>query len=61
MGISTYLNWLKKTTSRDIFNAVLNAVDEDIKFNRVAFGKRTSPQQFVVICQRCHTAILRCY
>lgn len=54
-----WLTWLKSQVTEEQFKVILNATDEDIKFNRVAFGKKTSPMQYVNICSRTAQAVIR--
>lgn len=46
-----YLTKLKKSLSKDDFNEFMQDVENDIKVNRVAFGKKTSQQEFINICE----------
>lgn len=46
-----YLTKLKKNLSEDDFNEFMQDVENDIKVNRVAFGKKTSQQEFINICE----------
>lgn len=46
-----YLTELKKSLSGNEFKAFMQDVENDIKVNRVAFGKRTSPEEFINICE----------
>ena len=59
-NLREYIDWLKRTVTDEMFRNVVNAADDDIKFNRVRFGKTTSSEQYVVICKQCHTALLKC-
>ena len=45
-----YLRELKKCIPDD-FKSFMDSVERDIKVNRVAFGKRTSQQDFINICE----------
>ena len=54
-----YLNWLKRTCTKTMFENILKAAEDDIKFNRVNFGKCTNQEEFITICKMCHTALLR--
>ena len=54
-----FLNELKQKVGNEIFKAILDMADKDIKFNNVKFGKVTSQSEFITICQRCYTALLR--
>lgn len=46
-----YLRDLKNSLTKDEFNDFIQDVENDIKVNRVAFGKRTSPKEFINICE----------
>lgn len=54
-----FLRWLKANVTDDQFKDILAATDQDIKFNRVGFGKRTSPSTYIKICTSCAIVILR--
>ena len=54
-----FLTWLKANVSSENFKDILAAADQDIKFNRVSFGKRTSPIKYIDICTKCANVILR--
>lgn len=54
-----FLTELKKQVTDEEFRTILAATDEDIKFNRVGFGKKTSPKQYVAICKACASVVLR--
>lgn len=54
-----WLSWLKSQVTEEQFKVILNATDADIKFNRVAFGKRTSPIEYINICSRTAQAVIR--
>ena len=55
-----FLNNLKKEVGEINFKDILEATDQDIKFNRISFGKTTSPKQFIEICTGCKNVLLRC-
>lgn len=55
-----FLNNLKKEVGEINFRDILAATDQDIKFNRVGFGKTTSPIKFIEICTGCKNVLLRC-
>lgn len=55
-----YLVETKKRISKEQFNAVLKMVEEDIKFNRVKFGKITTGLQFGILFERCLECLNRC-
>lgn len=46
-----YLTKLKKSLSKDDFKKFMQDVENDIKVNRIAFGKKTSQQEFINICE----------
>lgn len=46
-----YLTELKKGLSNKDFIKFIKDVENDIKVNRVAFGKRTSTKEFINICE----------
>lgn len=54
-----FLQWLKQNVTKEQFKVILNATEQDIKFNRVKFGKRTNQLQFVDICSRTAQAVTR--
>lgn len=54
-----YLTELKQNLSKDEFNDFIQDVENDIKVNRVAFGKRTSPKEFINICEILKGALAR--
>ena len=54
-----FLTWLRNNTSQENFRDILAAADQDIKFNRVSFGKRTNPIKYIDICTKCANVILR--
>lgn len=55
-----FLRNLKAKTTDEQFKDILAATDQDIKFNRVGFGKTTGPKKFIEICTGCANVILRC-
>lgn len=55
-----FLKWLKANVTEDEFKKILEATDQDIKFNRVGFGKTTGSRIFINICTRCAKVVLRC-
>lgn len=57
--LGEYFKWLKRNVSEELFNDIVNAAEEDIKFNRVGFNKTTTEEEFIVICKMCHTAFMR--
>lgn len=54
-----FLQWLKQNVTKEQFKTILAATDEDIKFNRVGFGKKTSQRQYVDICSRTAQLVIR--
>lgn len=54
-----YLTELKNSLSKGDFRAFITDVENDIKANRVAFGKKTSPQEFINICEILKGALAR--
>lgn len=54
-----YLTELKKGLSNKDFIKFIKDVENDIKVNRVAFGKRTSPKDFINICEILKGALAR--
>ena len=54
-----FLTWLKSETTDNQFRDILKATEDDIKFNRIAFNKRTNQLQFIKICTRCAYVIIR--
>lgn len=54
-----YLTELKNSLPAREFREFLQDVENDIKVNRVAFGKRTSPQEFINICEILKGALVR--
>lgn len=55
-----YLTELRKRLSKEKFNEVLRMAEEDIKFNRVFFGKTTTALEFGILCERCLECLNRC-
>ena len=55
-----FLRDLKKEVGENTFRIILNTTEADIKFNRVSFGKTTSPSKFIEICTGCKDALMRC-
>lgn len=55
-----FLQILRSYVTREQFKHILAAADSDIKFNRVRFGKTTSPKAYIKICTTCADAIIRC-
>lgn len=46
-----YLTEVKKSLPNNEFKDFMLDVENDIKVNRVAFGKRTSTREFISICE----------
>lgn len=46
-----YLTELKNSLSTKDFKLFMEDVENDIKVNRVAFGKRTNSKDFISICE----------
>lgn len=55
-----FLRNLKAEVGENNFKDILAATDQDIKFNRVGFGKTTSPKKFIEICTGCKNVLMRC-
>ena len=55
-----FLSNLKKEVGENNFREILEATDQDIKFNRISFGKVTRPKEFIKICTGCKEVLLRC-
>lgn len=55
-----FLRNLKAEVGESNFEIILDMTELDIKFNRVGFGKRTSPKKFIEICTGCKDALMRC-
>ena len=45
-----FLRWLKANVTAEQFEDILAAADQDIKCNRVRFGKITGSKKFIEIC-----------
>ena len=54
-----FLTNLKARTTDEEFKDILAATDQDIKFNRVGFGKTTGTKKFIEICTGCANVFLR--
>lgn len=46
-----YLRDLRDNTKDEDFKDLLMTTERDIKVNRTDFGKRTSPKEFIEICE----------
>lgn len=57
--VMKWLAWLKTQVTKEQFKLILDMTDVDIKFNRLAFGKRTSQKQYIDICSRTAQAVIR--
>lgn len=60
MDLINSLNKIKKKVTPDEFRTILKMTEDDIKFNRVGFGKTTTPVEFAIIAQRSYEVISRC-
>lgn len=54
-----YLTELKNSLSDNNFREFMKDVENDIKVNRVSFGKRTSTKEFIKICEILKGALSR--
>lgn len=54
-----FLTLLKSHVTDEQFKEILAAADQDIKFNRVMFGKTTKPLEYIKICTRCANVVLK--
>lgn len=55
-----YLDKLKSNMDKHSFLILVNAVEDDIKFNRIRFKKRTTPEEFIKLLEMTKEAVLRC-
>lgn len=55
-----YLVETKKRISKEQFNEVLLMVEQDVKFNRLNFGKTTTGLEFRILFARCLECLNRC-
>lgn len=55
-----YLDKLKSNMDKHSFLILVNAVEDDIKFNRIRFKKRTTPEEFIRLLEMTKEAVLRC-
>jgi len=55
-----YLTELKNSLGRNEFKQFLEVIGRDIKINRLAYGKRTSQEEFIEICENYKRALMRC-
>lgn len=56
----SFLQELRNNTNDKEFKEILKITSDDIKFNRVSFGKTTSQEEFINICQRSYKALRVC-
>ena len=54
-----FLHWLRTQVTKEQFKLILDMTDVDIKFNRLAFGKRTNQKQYIDICSRTAQTVMR--
>lgn len=54
-----FLTELKAQVTDEEFKIILATTDADIKFNRVGFNRRTTPEQYIAICKTCANVVLR--
>ena len=54
-----FLKLLKYYVTDEQFKDILAATDQDIKFNRVMFGKTTKPLEYIKIWIRCANVVLK--
>lgn len=52
---------LKSKYSSEVFKDMLRTVEQDIKFNRIIFGKRTSQTKFLEILRTTEVVFRRIY
>ncbi|MDM0963529.1 hypothetical protein QTI94_08145 [Clostridium perfringens] len=52
---------LKSKYSSEVFKEMLKAVEQDIKFNRISFGKKTSQVKFLEILRSTEIVFGRIY
>lgn len=57
--VFAFLKELQANTKEEDFQSILEMTEQDIKFNRVMFGKCTSPKEFIAICNRCYLLYVR--
>lgn len=48
-----FLDLLKSQITQEEFTEIVTMTDDDIKFNRVNFGKTTNLKQYIRICALC--------
>ncbi|NOW92364.1 hypothetical protein BCD91_004387 [Clostridium beijerinckii] len=54
-----FLDVLRSQTTKEEFTEIVTMTDDDIKFNRVHFGKTTNLKQYIRICTSCTKAFSR--
>ena len=57
--VMKWLAWLETQVTKEQFKLILDMTDVDIKFNRLAFGKRTNQKQYIDICSRTAQTVIR--
>lgn len=57
--VFNFLTLLRSYLTEEQFKDILAATDQDIKFNRVMFGKTTKPLEYIKICTRCANVVLK--
>lgn len=55
-----YLDELKATNTKENFEKIIKITEEDIKFNRVNFNKKTAVNDFIAIAEMAKEVVLRC-
>lgn len=55
-----YLVEISKKLPKEQFNEVLLMVEEDVKFNRLSFGKTTTGLEFGILFARCLECLSKC-
>ena len=58
--VFNFLRSLKEEVGVIDFETILIMTEMDIKFNRIGFGKTTSPKKCIEICTGCKDALMRC-
>lgn len=48
-----FLDLIRSQTTEDEFKQILKDTDDDIKFNRIHFGKTTNIKEYIRICAIC--------
>ncbi|MGL5153125.1 MAG: hypothetical protein ACRC7N_21400 [Clostridium sp.] len=57
--VYAFLKELRANTNEKDFKEILKMTTDDILFNRVNFGKCTSPKEFIAVCSACYLAYVR--